>query len=240
MPKISRHLGLFDSERSYALGLHRVYRREMIDRVFAAFANIESEAKVLAESEYHRLLSQYDPDGSGDLAVSAEIAQGRAEEHYRDLIFVQDRVVEIAVTGLYHMWERRVRGWLTRDGNALGFTRGDERTAVSGDFEALCRLFMRFGWDITNLAFFPILDELRLVANTIKHGEGRSCQELFDMRRGLFWPYSILGDGEAAAMLDGPYRALSLNAGHFEEYASAVEAFWVSVPSAEGDNCSGA
>lgn len=236
MPGISRNLGLHDFERRYALSLHGVYCREMSGRVFAAFSDIESEANVFAQATYEDLMGQPDPIGSGDVAACAEIAQGRAEARYQDLVFVQNRVVEAAITGLYHLWERRVRSWMIRDGGELGFTNNDKRIAASGDFQSLCGLLTRHGWDVQSQAFYSRLDQLHHAANTIKHGEGRSSQTLFEMRRDLFWPYSVLGDCDVARCIDGPHRTLSLNTGHFEEFASAIEAFWHSVPDIADDD----
>ena len=55
-----------------------------------------------------------------------------------------------------------------------------------------CRL-KGYGIDIKNFSSWPKIDELRLVANTVKHAEGRSSQQLREIRPDMFRNPQLLG-----------------------------------------------
>lgn len=87
--------------------------------------------------------------------------------------------------------------------------------------------------DIYGFAAWNKLQELPLVANTVKHADGRSCDELKQCRPDLFlapgledrpWPPDILARVPVYEPLAGDDLYPSLE--EFMKYADATKQFW--------------
>jgi hypothetical protein len=153
-----------------------------------------------------------------------EAAQGHAQGVYSDLEFVRRQITGLAASGLYHFWERLLKEFLVWElWRRAGLT--PPKSIYKANFEQLTTLLLDHGWDIKAMDFYRDLERLCLVANTVKHGDGQSCDKLLVAAPELFfdcrWP--SLNDRRGA-------DDLRLDVGHFEQFTQAVRAFFEQFP----------
>jgi hypothetical protein len=224
------YFGIEKWERANTLRLLAVYRREMQERVFAAFTTIEDEAERVAEEEFQRLASAHASD-DGRADILADRARDKGVDHFMDLEFVAAGVTNLMTAGLYHtFWETRVRDWLLRRADLFRLSNAHRERVLRGDFGAVAKVLGDLGWHLEGHDFFADLDELRLVANTVKHARGDSANRLFERNRRLFCPFDRMGEDEMIASYVPDGENLRVTEADFERYAEAVERFWRALP----------
>jgi hypothetical protein len=166
-------------------------------------------------------------DGEGPGAD--EIADD-AHEHgfavYEDLEFVSLQVIGLAIAGLYHLWERLTKEFLLRQ---FMWQVSDEhrlkKVVAQANFAQIIESLEEMGWSVRSAAFYGDLDRARLIAAVVKHGDGKSCDELIAVAPELFHDFGdkLLNEGRGA-------KELELTRNHVEVSAAAVVAFFSGFP----------
>jgi hypothetical protein len=92
------------------------------------------------------------------------------------------------------------------------------------------------GVDVSALSSWPVVDELRLVANVAKHGDGRSAHDLYGRRPDLFVAPELRGmrgpinpgAGTRSPRVRTPILGCDLyvTEDDVRSYAAAVATFW--------------
>ncbi len=192
-------------------------------RVLPGFADIDKEGKQIEEEAYHSLLSGYDDEP--DLGSLGELAHDQAITYYETMYGIRQGVVNMFAVGLWHLFEQQLADFVR---HAI-FDHPKEQTQ-NPDFDSAQRL-VRSKWhiDVTRFPSYTRLDELRLLANCAKHGDGRSCAQLRGLRPALFtlFPHDtggFWGSGPVIAPLGGEH--LYVTEDDFKGYAEAVKSFW--------------
>jgi len=91
----------------------------------------------------------------------------------------------------------------------------------------------RLGWDIEAEGFFADLHQLHLVANVVKHGDGKSCEALLDKAPQLFRDFSHLWANELWTNELRGADDLRLEREHFVQFTGAVLQFIECFPMGE-------
>lgn len=155
------------------------YRAAALKKIPAVFDNLEQEADAVAEAEFERLCSQpADPDWQGNLGDLAERATEYGNEYGETMFAIRQSGLNLLAVGLQHLFEQQQKG-LYRQTYA-------GRTCKCFRWKALNESLLLSGVNRTTLPGADKLEELRLAANTIKHGSGRSAEELAAARPDLF------------------------------------------------------
>lgn len=136
-------------------------------RALAGFAKIAEEAE-----EYgNRMFESYvQAVGEGDPGDFAEEARDQAVQYYVVLSNLRQGIVNLLASGLYHLYEQhreKLKLILKSRGRSMP--------------------------PLEKLDGSAKVNELGLLANTVKHAEGRSAQELRKIRPDLFVPPVIKG-----------------------------------------------
>lgn len=228
-------LGLYAWQRERALARLEVFRTQMLDRVFPAFADIEAEARERGDALFREHLSRPTYQ-EGDEASLAEYAHEAAVEHYRDLHEVLITSINFATATLFHAhWETPVRDWLVSEAPMFGATKAEMKKLETTKLKDVMAFLARQGWSPGDPAWLEHLDELRLVANTVKHARGDSAQALYARNRRLFYPFNLMDDDEMIGAYQADGSDLVIEPEQFAGYAEAVEAFWRAAPAAAED-----
>jgi hypothetical protein len=226
-------LYFWDNDRQYALEMVALYSAGFSTRVLAAFDDIEAKAAALsaAMEAYHNARinepvgdnDHYRDDADKDLAHAAGV--------YEELEFVRRQVTGLAVAGLYHLWERLLKRFVIQELVTADLRWRQPYNVIlevyKYDFKQLTTLISDNGWDIKAEDFYRDLYSLCLVANVVKHGNGRSCEELLKTAPEFFrthWLSSPVSGRPSSA------EELSLDARHFERFTQAVRAFFRQFP----------
>jgi hypothetical protein len=121
----------------------------------------------VANEYWDHVTSQPAPeDFDGDLSGFAEDGNDYAIAWYLMMRSLRQTMLNLLATGLYHLAEQQL-AMLCRDG---GFTMPAPRDTK---LEGVARWYQQnLRLDLEGLQEYALLDELRLVANTVKHGKG--------------------------------------------------------------------
>ena len=151
------------------------------NRLIPTFNNLEKEAEQVAERRWDELCSScYSPDiDPGDLA---EKAQEAGTEHYIMLSNIKQTILNLTATALYHLFEQQIIFFLRRE--VLHPSQEDDAQLMK--ISIFKKRVFEKGINIDSFKSWPIINELRLVANSIKHAEGPSVVELHKLRPDLF------------------------------------------------------
>lgn len=178
------HLHLYDSLRKLYQDKIKLFMDTYLNRISPVFSNIEQEAEAKANEYYYELGRNFNPDyhDPGDFA---EAASERGYEHYEELSLMQYNTRLMWIVTMYQYWEQQVRKFLYEE---------IDRTHDIGSYKKFCEKgiediktwFQAFNLYIDQLPCWETINELRLVTNTIKHGPGKSEQQLRKIRPDLF------------------------------------------------------
>ena len=144
--------------------------------VAPAFGRIAEEANAAVEGERERLGSSSGVWGTGEYDADPSI------EYYETMSAVRQSILNLLAVGLHHLFEQQQLFFLRKE-----LVRGDGGKLKA---EAIERHLTECGVNYQRLTSTARLDELRLAANAIKHGDGRSARELAPLRPDLF-EYSV-------------------------------------------------
>jgi len=161
------------------------------NRVLPAFGGIEQEAEDHSNEVWERFMSM---PGTGDEDPSefAEAAQEAGVGRYVLLDGIRQGIVNLFAASLYHAFEQQLMLFLRRE--VLDPTEGDNSKLFR--MEVLSERLQAHGIDVTGFESWPTIQELRLVANTVKHAEGPSAQALHELRPDFFRKPGLPGLGE--------------------------------------------
>ncbi|WP_067620678.1 hypothetical protein [Dissulfuribacter thermophilus] len=151
------------------------------NRLLPTFNDLEKEAKQVAERKWDELCSScYSPDiDPGDLA---EKAQEAGIEHYTMLSNIKQTILNLTATALYHLFEQQIIFFLRRE--ILHPSQEDDPQLMK--ISIFKKRVLEKGINIDSFRSWAIINELRFVANSIKHAEGPSVVELHKLRPDLF------------------------------------------------------
>jgi hypothetical protein len=174
--------------RFWAEHFKRVFSKQIIHfcaafetRFLPTFDSLEAEAEQVSEAEWERLGQVVDPEYA-DQEQLAEQAQEAGVEYYMLMDGVRQAIINLAVAALYHLFEQQLLLFHRRE--VLHPTEEDDKNLMKIDvFKA--RLSAA-GIEVTSLSAWPKIEELRFVANAIKHAEGTSADRVRQLRPDLF------------------------------------------------------
>jgi hypothetical protein len=199
------------------------------DRILPVFDGIKEEADAVRDRRYQELMSQAGSFGlwADDIVCGAEY-EGAA--HYEMLTSMRCATLNLYSAALYHLTEQHLVDLRLR------ILESYDRSAVP--LRDVFRWFKDdLGLDITSLHSWPIIDELRLVANVIKHAEGDSAKELEARRVDLFQlpqfknlPGATWKGRRVRKPLFG--QEISIQLADFEQYHAASVSFWTELADA--------
>jgi hypothetical protein len=149
--------------------------------IIPAFGDVERRANEVADREYHRLCFQPVGEyGDGDLATAAQAAHEKGWAFYETMTAVRQSVLNLFAAGLFHLVEQELADLCRLEPESVA-PPTDTKIRVTADWYR-----QHFGLDLRSLDSWQMIDDLRLVANTVKHAEGKSAADLRQRRPELF------------------------------------------------------
>jgi hypothetical protein len=169
-----------------------------------------------------------DDDNIWDMNEIAENAHEAGLDYYQAITNVHQGIINLSVAALYHLFEQQLLLFHRRqvlhpsEENNISLIKLDEYKKRLSDG----------GLNLENLSSWPQVDELRLVANSVKHAEGKSTERLSKLRPDLF-ENPILKDEALNWLASSPnvYMPLGgedvyLTIIDLDLYRSALLSFW--------------
>jgi hypothetical protein len=206
--------------RQYLDELKR-YESAFVNRIVSTFANLDEEAKRIEEAEYARL--DLAATEHSDPADAAEAAFGKGLDYYLTVSAVRQGIFNLMVAGLFHLLEQQCQylaTWVLTGKVA-------KPDPMGGVYQLKNILDAKWSIRVETFAGWQRIEELRLVANTVKHGDGPSSEKLRALRADLFSPlkdFALQGSSLPIRPLVG--EGLYLTEGQFAEFKASIEDFW--------------
>jgi len=151
------------------------------ERVFTIFENIESEADEVANKYYEDIMSDFD-EIIDPLSVSEDAIE-YGLNHYLSLNLVRYNIIAFSIVALYQIWEQSVRLFLYRE---IEHTEKINISSFCTNISKIILKFSEYNVNIKEMQCWDAIDELRLLCNAIKHGDGESAKELLKKNPPLF------------------------------------------------------
>ncbi len=215
----------------------RAFERAVVERLLPAFNGIEAEAERMADEEYQRL-GQLAGDGSVDMGDLAEMAQDAGIGHYEELTAVRQALLSLSATALFHLFEQQLLTYHRR--HLLHPSEENDHRLFSR--KTILARFAEGGVDIHALTSWHQIRELEALANTVKHGAGRSARLLAELRPDLLvHPLFRSEKGRLGKPVGDIHLPLAgddvyVTAVDFQQFANAVATFWDQLADAISDH----
>ena len=191
--------------------------------------DITYEAEAVSEDVYEQLGSMPAPADGGELAEIADIAHDAGLNHYLMLSGIRQGLINMFAVGLYHLFEQQLLQFHRRELLEISEEEDEKLWNVP---TAITRLESK-GFEAERLACWPTIDELRLVANTVKHADGASAKQLRQRQPRYFQSPAAAEFGIEATKsqlfrpLGGEDLFLAVN--DIQIYHAAIVEFWTSL-----------
>ena len=209
----------------------RTFGQALKDRILKAFDNVEQEAEKLKKEEHERLLqAPADEDGGPGMDVLAERTEEKGISFYLTMRSLQQGLVNLFAVALYELFIQHLMILYRKE--ILEIHEENNKKLFK-----MCKVKRRFregGIDIEKFRSWEKIEELRLVANTVKHAEGESADKLRKIRRDLFDPLrgtSFESSDQSAppkgALFEPLFgQGLFVKPDNIDSYTSTIIEFW--------------
>ena len=195
---------------------------EYYSRTIPSFGDIEKEATDYADSIYNN----FPADENTDPATVADFANDKGIQHYELLNIMKKNHLLMTISMLCQIWEQQlIKFSLTEMRHFLHI----KNNLSFGDAK---KIFELHGVTFEDTESWEKIREMRLLVNTIKHGDGESARKLRKIRPDYFELDIIKGTDTlelAGAVLLDSY-SLMVEEKDFRCYMELTEAFWDEMP----------
>lgn len=216
------HFYLDGGWRKKEIAAQRFVFEQATARLFSSFQANETEADRYTALRWDEMTGG-PVTGEGCLGAIAEAAQNEGLTHYLLLEMMRRNVILSVAAMMYHHWEKRLAVWHSTQASLCSeVPAGDGQKFWTANFRKRLNHLHNFGWDVRATDFYQDLDELRLVANTYKHGEGGSMTQLFERRPDLF--------KDLGGTMNKQYDCLDVSERQLQMYSDAIIHVWTEMP----------
>ncbi|MGE7916968.1 hypothetical protein EYB33_19105 [Lysinibacillus sphaericus] len=207
-----------------------------LNKIAVVFNNLEEEANEMAQSHYDELGQYFDPD-SHDYEDFADMAFEKGLEYYEAVSLVRYNNKLMWISTIYQFWEQQVRKFLFDEIKHSGITLLTKK-GKEIEFSSFCtrgindikEQFRGFGRDLEKMLCWETIEELRLLANVIKHGDGGSAIELEELRPDFFISEVTENNLMKVHRTVLNEQVLNVKDSDFIKYKEALQSFWEELP----------
>ncbi len=212
-------------ERKHYISSHNFYVEQARKRLISQFDDLDKEVEDYSEKWLEEVSHYFDPE-THDPTDFFEQANDEAIEHGLLLSEMRMQTMFSVIAGMYHQWDKALRGWLVRDARYWG---GDNvfYKLWKVDIRHIYDLFERMGWAIKQEEFFNKLNACRLIVNIYKHGNGDSLIDLRKKYPEYFYDYSEQ-EFNKGDWYD--HTSVILKDEYLTEFSEAILEFWRKIP----------
>ncbi|MCY8860345.1 hypothetical protein [Bacillus inaquosorum] len=131
----------------------------------------------------------------------------------------------MSISLLFHSWEQEFIKLTKNIANHFNLGYCERYTRNCQNF-----FINQLGYDLNKTAHYTHIEELRLLVNVIKHGEGHSAKKLKELRPDYF--KNEFGEGSLALTQNvfSSTKTLIVTEQDFKIYWNAIKEFWFHLP----------
>lgn len=209
--------------KSFALQLQGIVA-SLENRLLPNFFDIEEEAKSVTKATWDAFMSS-PSSGDEDPSDFAEAAEQAGASHYILLKGLCQGMINLFAAALYQTFEQQAMLFLRYQ-----VLQPDETNNINLFKMSILQKRMKVaGIKIDTFSSWNKIDELRLLANTVKHAEGNSAQKLHLLRHDLFEHPQVLGltlDSTPHIFLPLAGEGLYVSVTDVRQYCDSLLLFW--------------
>lgn len=205
----------------------RSYHDILRKRLFNNFLEIEQEANEYSQKLFEEF-GNLPGDGSVDMSDIADMALNKGINFYEELSSVKYVITAATISSLSRLWEQQIMRFIFNEIRRYGkfeFNKLFGRGIID-----IKEILSKFDFEIENMNCWSKLNELRLLCNVIKHGDGRSAKELRAINPDMFQKLFFDKNVEIQITVSLLEEVLTLSVETFENYVEIVIAFWDEFP----------
>ncbi|MFY0204856.1 hypothetical protein P3K77_20090 [Bacillus cytotoxicus] len=214
---------------------YELYFQTYTDRISPVFENIDQEAEEVAKNAYNQMMMNigYEDCDPGDFA---DDAWEFGIDYYQNVALMRYNTKLMWISTMYQFWEQQVRRFLYKEMTRSGY-KAFNKNQQEIEYKDFCKnivkikeFFLKFNVDVETLPCWEKVNELRLLANVIKHGPGESAEKLLKIRPDIFDSSCIstnLLDLYQTTLND---VVINISDQDFKMYADALRDFWGELP----------
>lgn len=194
-------------------------------KLYPVFENIDQQAEEHGNDFFNNSCGHGDPE-SIDPGDFAEEAMDRAFKHWEFLNHGRYVLLASWHVALYEAFEQQLRSYLF---NELSHDFNLSINHVFSKFDDMKKILFLYQIDFASLKGLKQIDELRLLCNVIKHGEGASAADLRKKRPELI---KMVDDIELLDLYSSSLleEVLEISDKTLSEFGKAINNFWESFP----------
>ena len=207
------------------------FRKYVLRDILPTFGDIDARAEQVANDYYNRIGAQPAGEYEIDMADVAEAANQHSYDWWEMMTSLRQTMLNLMAAGLFHLVEQQL-ATLSRDGLF------EESVRDTNIFVVKTWYWEQLNINLEALPSWEVINEMRLVANTVKHGEGGSARDLRAVHPELFTnpTYTALYEDAGVSLEERVLRAMlsaPLSGDDFfvteeilQGYAESAEAFF--------------
>ena len=143
--------------------------------------DINNEAEAVVDEAWKRFMSM-SATGDEDPADFADAAHEAGLNYYMIVTGIRQGIINMFAAGLYHAYEQQLLFFHREE--LLPYEQQHDKSKLK--ISRAMELLSNRGIESSSFKSWPVVDELRLVANTVKHAEGDAAEQLRKRRPDLF------------------------------------------------------
>jgi len=222
-------LYLWDGIRNKKVDEIKLYQRTFVDKIYCVFDSLEDEAEHISKTYLEEQTKFFNPEGNFDLESIIDEARGLGFDYYESYSLMRYNTLAMWTTMLYQMWEQQVRLFLYEE--ERHYFELEFREFCSNGINGIKNEFKFHNFDIEKLKSWSKINELRLIANVFKHGDGGSAIALQKLRPEIFNDadfnkYDMLTLYNTTLL----EKVVNIDDEDYVVYCKALIDFWIELP----------
>jgi len=170
-------LNLWNPQREKLKKEIRFFRDTFVNRIYVVFDDVEKEANSKADEFYEAVMNR--PCSEDEVYEASDIAERAMEmgsEYYIDTMLMKYNTLASWISLAYQKWEQQVRKFLYDEVSHCWNI--DSKTFCTKGVVDFKSVFKEYGINLEVYNWWHSIEELRLLSNTIKHGDGGAAKNL--------------------------------------------------------------
>jgi len=232
---------MWEKRREDLIATHEFYVTQGKPRITDQFSDeerLKKEADEYAERWLEEIGRHFDPYRHNPEDF-LEQAYDEKIQFYQTLEELGNSARLALISGMFHLWERSLREWLTSNDGIGDIRMGAAlpKAIWKSNFDQIFELLACAGLFVSSDKAKDTLDTFRLVVNTYKHGVGDSFERLKYKRPEFFDRHNLRSLSHWIYSVDyADYTDLFVFSEHIDELSEAIIAFWKAIPEYSTEN----
>jgi hypothetical protein len=212
----------------------RLVAEVFLDRLMPTFSAVEAEAEAFADKLWKDAMEQPYYEGCPDESEIAEAVEEASVERYLSLKGIEQGLINSAAVFLYQLFEQHLMLFHRKE--LLKIQEQDDAKLLTQ--KEIENRLSSVGVIQKHFNSWPKIEVLQCLANTVKHGEGRSSQLLASRVPGLFKSPFLDNQTDHAFDLHGRVylpllgEDIYVRSEDIKAYADAIEMYWMELAAA--------